>query len=149
MMDRITSYGTRALAALTLSLSLAACGNPVEREDHHEAAGLVVEDAQGAVLARVDQNRAVTGGITLKSGEAREVRVFFVEADGERIALDGREFSLRATVQNTGVATWTKLAEDRGRIGGASAGSTTIRFDMMHGGHPDYRGEPIPVTVTQ
>lgn len=145
--DRIAR---RALAVLALALSAAACDNPVEREEeHHEAAGLVVEDAQGAVLARVDRNRNVTGSITLRNGQDREIRVFFVDEDGGRITLGGDEGSLQGTVQNTAVAAWTKLAEDRGRLSGRAVGSTTIRFDLMHGGHPDYTAPDVPVTVTQ
>ena len=143
-------FARRALLALALALPAAACNNPVDREDdHHEAAGLVVEDAQGAVLARVDANRTVTGSIPVQNGQDRELRVFFLDEDGDRIPLAGDEFSLGATVQNTAVAAWTKLAEDRGRVSGRAVGSTTIRFDLMHGGHPDYSAPEIPVSVTQ
>lgn len=147
-------YAAKNAIAFPLVLALAlfgvACSNPVEDDDHHEeAAGVVVEDLQGNVLARVDASRNVTGSITLQSGQEREVRVTFLADDGDRIALDDDEFGLDATVANTGVATWTQVAETGGRLAGTSVGSTTIAFDLTHGGHPDYTSPAIPVTVTQ
>lgn len=134
---------------LALALFGAACENPVEdHDDHEDAAGVVVEDLQGNVLARVDASRNVTGGITLQSGQQREVRVTFLADDGDRIVLED-EFGLDATVANTGVATWTQIAHTGGRLAGTSVGSTTITFDLTHGGHPDYTSPAIPVTVTQ
>lgn len=150
-MNKVYTVKNAVAFPLVLALALfgAACSNPVEDDDHHEeAAGLVVEDLQGNVLASVNASRAVTGGITLQAGQEREVRVTFVAADGDRITLDGDEFGLDATVANTGVATWTQVADTGGRIAGASAGSTTVVFDLTHGGHPDYRSPEIPVTVT-
>lgn len=143
--DRITMGSA---LAMIVALSAAACDNPVGDEDHEEAAGLVVEDAQGNPLATVDANRNVTGSVTVAAGQNREIRVFFVDEHGDRITLDGSEFTLRGTSAAAAVATWTKLSESSGRVAGVSAGATVIVFDLMHGGHPDYSAPGIPVTVT-
>lgn len=58
--------------------------------------------------------------------------------------LRGRLGAFLISLQNTGVATWTRLAENRGRVRGTSVGSTTVVFDVMHGGHPDYTAPGIP-----
>ena len=150
MNTRFTS--SRALLfpfVVTLSLATGACDNPVEDEEHpgDEASSVVIEDPQGTVIASMDRNRNVTGSITVRNGQEREIRVVFRAEDGDRIEATG-ELSLRGTMANTGIASWTQIANTGGRVAGRSVGTTSITFDLLHGGHPDFSSQPIPVTVT-
>ncbi|MEW5927486.1 MAG: hypothetical protein AB1941_08375 [Gemmatimonadota bacterium] len=145
--NRGALFGRLALAVL-LSAGAAACDSSTEPEDHDEAVGVVVLDrATQQTLASVAANRQVTGGLTVKAGAERAIEVWFVAEDGDRFMPDGDDHTLdirvadptRARIESHG---------DHADFVGVQAGTTTVVFAIEHGGHDDYRSEPIPVTVT-
>jgi hypothetical protein len=139
--------GRLALAVL-LSGGAAACDSSTEPEDHDEAVGVVVLDrATKQTLASVNANRQVTGSLSVKAGAERAIEVWFVAEDGDRFQPDEDDHKLGIRVADTGRARIEKHG-DHADLVGVQAGSTTVVFAVEHGGHDDYRSEPIPITVT-
>lgn len=148
MTENFRRLAARSATALALAGALAACDNPVRDDDgHSEPAAVVVQDAAGAEIARATTTSS-TGAITVGAGQTREVRVLFVDEAGVAITLDGLELSLRGTVTNPSVATFTKTGESAGRVTGVLQGNTSVNFEVRHGSHTDYAPRPITVTVT-
>ena len=139
---------TKKALAAALLIGLAACSGTTDAEDHNEAEGLVVVDeATNQTLVTVNAQRQVTGTLTVRAGQERAIEVFFLDASGNRFTLDGDDHTLGFTVANTAVA---RLSEHDGHLDldGVAAGSTTARFQVVHGGHNDYESPDVPVTVT-
>ena len=138
--------GRLALAALVMGL--AACEGTTDAEDHDEAEGIaIVDEATNQTLVTVNAQRQVSGLLTVRAGEERAIEVFFVSADGTRFRADGDDHTLGFTVANTAVA---RIAEHDGHLDldGVAPGSTTARFQLVHGGHNDYESPDVPITVT-
>jgi hypothetical protein len=135
-------------AARTLLVlgTLTACSNPVERDVHLTPRGVVVTSEDGVELVRVGPNEVVTGQVTVAPGASRSLRIWFVNAAGDPIALDGVEYSLRAEVVNPQIASFTKEGEDRGRLQGLAPGSTQLRLHVWHGTHADF-SRTVPLVV--
>jgi hypothetical protein len=140
----------RAALALLATTVLAACGDDGTgpEDDHQEAVGMVIT-RDNATLVSVNSARQVTGSLTVGAGSGDHFNVFFVDEDGDRFQLeeDDDEHSLAWTVANESVA-HVHSHGDHLDLEGVAAGSTTVVFSIMHGGHSDYDSPPIPITVT-
>ena len=144
----------RFVVALTAVLSTAACSdNPVQPDEHPEAGGVVILDADGAVLARsVGESVAFDQPIVLGAGTVTEVTILFLDADdpdnlGSAFAPDDEEGqSLRVTIGNEAVAEYQDHG-DHGDLAAVAAGQTTAVIDLMHGSHSDFQSGLLTITV--
>lgn len=136
----------RAALALSLAFGAAACSDSTGVE-HADAEGLeIVDAATNQVIVRVNAQRQVTGGLSVAAGGERAIEIHFLDDDGDRMALDSDE-TLTWTIANPAIAA---LGEHGGHhdLEGLQAGSTTVEFQITHGGHFDYQSPLIPITVT-
>jgi hypothetical protein len=133
------------LLALSLSIGVAACDNPVEEEHEDHPVGLILVDAQGQTAASISEGPTVTGQLTVPAGGSRTYQVFAVGEDGDRIAMGG-EIEVRVASQPQN-ATLTVENLDRLVITGRTAGAGSARIELWHEGHPEL-GDLVPVVVT-
>ena len=148
-------FGTRmtrslAHAALVLSLGagLAACDNPVDEEHEEHPVGIIVLNAQGAEIARIniERNPATTGQITVGRTGAQTFRLVGLGEDGDQITLGGGELTVTASSASTTTATVAIQGADQLVVTGRAAGSTTLTLDLNHDGHQELTGT-IPLIV--
>ena len=152
-------YRRNRIAALSTVLTLVAltataCNNPVQPEEHPEAGGIVIFAAgTNTVLAQsVGANVNFTTTLDLTIGVPLHVDIMFLDAsDPTNLSLafdpdtDEGE-SLRVDVTNEAVVAYTDH-DDHGDFEPVAAGTTTVRFELMHGGHPDFRSGELTVVV--
>lgn len=138
-----------ALAALT-----AACDNPVSPEHHPEAGGVVILAAgTSTVLAQsIGANVDFAGSLDLTLGEPLEIEVLFLDAsDPTDLDLafhphaDEGE-SLDVEITNTGIVEYHDH-DDHGDLEPVAAGQTTVRFELLHGSHADFRSGLLTINV--
>jgi hypothetical protein len=133
------------LPVLALAL-LAGCEDLGVDSGGGAVTGLTVETENGAVLARVD-NSVVVGNLTIGRNEQRSLRVVLRGPGG--IVTPGIAESIRVTVTNSQVASWTETGTGTGTLrGGAAAGTTSMRVDLISAGTAKYTSPVIVVTVT-
>ena len=126
---------------LGLALALAACENPVSDGGVHPS-GLVVLDGS-AEVATFTAPATVTGRITVPAASTRTFRIVLTDRSGNRIPLDGIEYTLRNLgVVLTPLATASLQGVDNISITGRAAGTTSLVVQVYHGGH-----EEFPVTL--
>ena len=153
----IRRFTTRCLAPLALgaiALVAASCGDPLQPDDHPDAGGVVVfaEGTRNVLAMSVGAGVAFDNPITVPLGGTLEVEVLFLDADDPANldlaflprAAEGE--SLRATVANPAIAGFD-LHGDHADFEGLAPGTTTVRFDLMHGSHSDFASGPLTVTV--
>jgi hypothetical protein len=152
-MNRIFRIRTALLAAIVGVV--AACDTPVSPSEHPEAGGVVILDAStGVVIAQVIGGNTVdfVTPLELDVDQTLDVQIKFLDADDpQNLALaflpDADEGeTLRVLVTNASVVEY----EDHGDTGAFRAlavGETTVRFQLMHGSHPDYESGWLTVNV--
>lgn len=157
MMNRRSYRLTGATLALTAVLALGACDDdPVgnDDEEHQDPVGMVVSSG-GVDLVTVTGN-TVTGTLSVAAGEeTAHLDVEFLDDEGDRFAPEDADEWLRVTIADPAVADWEQdtPGEFGGHLHGEAAGSTTARFEIMHGpvndpsSHADYRSPDIPVVI--
>lgn len=133
------------LLALSLSVGVAACDNPVEEEHEDHPVGLLILDAQGQTAATISAGPTVTGQLTAPAGGSRTYQVFAVGEDGDRIPMGG-EIEVRVASQPQN-ATLTVEGADRLVVTARTAGAGAARIELFHEGHPELGGA-VPVVVT-
>ena len=144
----------KQIALAVVVVGLGACSNPLDddQDDHLNAVAVEVMSLDGAQLARY-----ASGAWTFPSGDALHlhpgdelaVRIFFVEADGERRQLpaSGEEITLRVEVQDPQIVSYEDHG-DHGDFIGLAEGETTATIQAFHGGHPDFETNPgLPIEV--
>jgi len=151
------SHPTRRLAGglLALALSLGACSDSTGPDhDHEEPAGLRAI-LNGATVVSINAARQVTGSFTVPAGqETDHIEIEFLAEDGDVIAIDETEYYLAFEIDNPTLVDLEQHepGEFEVHVVGLAAGTTNIRFKLMHGtfpgGHSDYTSPNIPVTVT-
>jgi len=152
-------YRRSRIAALSTVLTLAgltatACDNPVQPEDHPEAGGVVIFAAgTNTVLAQsVGANVDFTTSLDLTVGTPLEVEVMFLDvSDPTDLSLafhpDADEGeSLVVTPANPAVVVYNDH-DDHGDFEPVAAGTTTVRFELYHGDHRDFRTGLLTVVV--
>jgi hypothetical protein len=144
------------LALLGMALVVTGCGkNPVESRgdvvcDHVDADGVRIEHRG---VLRIEQWQAtVTGEVAIAAGQSLDtVLVRFLAPDstvlaGDRLACGDKTLAWE-------VADTTVLAVAPGpdpwsvRLVGRVAGSTTVRFRVVHVDHADFTSLPLPIRV--
>ena len=131
-----------ALAALAL---LAACDNPVDRDDDHidEVVSVEITDLAGNVIADLHGDHWHGSPLHLHPGDELDVAIHFVAADGDRFQLphSGAEHTLGVDIADTGILAYTPVGQN-GRFTAVGEGETTITVQVMHGSHPDWETNP-------
>ena len=138
----------RVTAMISLLAAVAACDNPVTPGEHEEevhGVSILQGDTEVARYLEGEVSGALPAVAAGTTGPL--LTVVFLDHDGEPLAVGDEEgVSLRARSQNTSVAHFD-VTDFGGRVVGVAAGTTTIIFDLMHGGHADFSSLGIPVTV--
>ena len=153
MRTNFTQVCRLPLVAAVVLLS-AACDNPVRPEEHPEAGGVVIRDAgTGAVLAvSVGANVAFAEALELTTSEVLEVEILFLDAsDPDDLALafhpdEDEGESLNVEITNEAIVTYADH-DDHGDFTAHAAGQTTVRIELMHGGHADFASGDLTVVV--
>lgn len=132
---------------------LAACDNPVDKDDHEdEIVGVEVTTMSGTVLAAYASNAwQIPGGdaLHLHLGEEEEVRIFFIASDGDRVQFppSGAEHTLRVVIADPSIAAF-EAHSDHGHFEGLAVGETRAEIQVYHGTHADFRTNPgLPIEV--
>ena len=165
------------LLLLAFVVLFTACGaddNPVDGDDqeHADADGFILK-VDGNEIYRQFQGTH-EGSITLKVGEELDVLAMFLDHDGDEFLPEGAEeedeehdrdeeevFALSISEFDSSIIE-VHLYEDEGEdhedelaekftfgVKGLKAGETGVKFQLLHGDHPDFTGAlSIPVTVT-
>jgi hypothetical protein len=128
------------LLALLVAV-VAACENPVgDGGGHRTAREVIITEADGTTVIAQTQNNAQWAGapLTLRAGESREVRVFFVNQAGDRFQLPaaGASHTLHLAFSTPGVAGYEATSAERGHLRGLAVGNTTMSVHIWHGVHP-------------
>lgn len=129
-----------ALAAGCADLGLDAGGDAV--------AGLTIEDAGGSALVTVSSSNSVSGSLTVGRNQQRPLVIVLRGADGG-VVTPGLGQSIRVTIPNTQLASWTDTGVGVGTLrGGSSAGPTSMRVDVIDAGTVVYTSPAITINVT-
>lgn len=135
-------------------LLFSAC-NPTDHghDEHSEPFGLVL--LQSGVEIAKQQNGSVTyaGGSSISvplGDETPLITLRFLDEDGDQFVPEDDEYSLLWAIGNESVLE-VHTHDGDGKwafhLEGAGAGTTTIRFSLMHDGHADFQSLPFSVTV--
>ena len=123
-------------------------------EDHTDADGFVLEDEGGNEVYREFEG-AVTGSISLATGETLELSVHFLDHEGNEIEHseeEGEEHEDGLAVSGFDASVAVVEVEEHEEDGdhdhdehgmalhviGVSSGSTSFQLQLMHDGHADY-----------
>lgn len=110
-------------------------------------AGLTIQDAGGGTLVTVDASNNVSGNLTVARNAQRTLVITLLTAGGAAVT-PGLGESIRVTVTNPGVATWTETGVGVGTLRGVAAGTTSMRVDLIDAGTVEYTSPSITVQVT-
>ena len=129
-----------------LALSLAAGCSDLGLDLGGEVAGLTIQDA-GGTLVTVGATGSVSGTLSVARNASRTLTIVLRSAGGG-VVTPGLGQSIRVTVTNPGVATWTETGLGIGTLRGVAAGSTSMRVDLMDSGTAAYTSPSITIQVT-
>ena len=111
-------------------------------------AGLTITDASGGTLVTVSSGNSVSGSLSIARNAQRPLAIVLRSSDGS-VVTPGLGQSIRVTITNTQLATWTDLGAGAGTLrGGFTAGQTTLRVDVIDSGTVIYTSPAITVDVT-
>ena len=108
--------------------------------------GLTIEDSSGNDLVIVGATGSVSGSLSVARTATRSLRIVLRGPAG--VITPGIAESIRVTITNPGVATWTETGEGTGTLRGVAAGNTTMRVDLISAGSAAYTSPSIGVQVT-
>jgi hypothetical protein len=140
---------TRVLLLPLLALGLAAgCSDLGLGSGSGEVTGLTIEDAGGNTVVSVASGGAVSGSLSVGRNQQRSLRIVLRGAGGVVTPALGE--TVRVTIVNPQVASWTETGEGTGTLrGGSSSGaSTRLVVDLISGGSAVYTSPSITVNVT-
>jgi hypothetical protein len=129
-----------------LALSLAAGCSDLGLDAGGEVAGLTIQDA-GGTLVTVGSTGSVSGGLSVPRNQQRTLTIVLRTAGGG-VVTPGLGQSIRVTVTNPGVATWTEIGLGIGQLRGVASGSTTMRVDLIDAGTAVYTSPLITIQAT-
>ena len=136
----------RSLAVLAAVVLAAGCEDLGLNSGAGTVTGLTIEDATGNDLVTVGAGGSVSGSLSVARNATRSLRVVLRGPAG--VVTPGIAESIRVTVTNPGVASWTETGEGTGTLRGVAAGSTTLRVDLINAGSAAYTSPSIGVQVT-
>lgn len=111
-------------------------------------AGLTIQDpTSGGTLVTVSSANSVTGGLTIARNQQRTLAIVLRGAGGQ-VILPGISETVRVTITNPNVASWTEVGGGTGSLHGNTAGTTTMRVDVIQSGTVEYTSPSITIQVT-
>ena len=138
---------TRFAPLLALALA-AGCADLTGNTGGHLVTGLTIQDAStAATLVTVSSANSVTGTLTLARNTQRPVAIVLRGAGGN-VILPGIGETVRITITNPNVASWADVGGGTGTIRGHTAGTTTMRVDVIQQGTVEYTSPDITIQVT-
>lgn len=149
--------GWVVLACTVAAFGVAACGDsPVaDDDDHLDPVGVAVVSGNTDLVTITGFD--VRGAIFVEEGgQTDPVDILFFDNRGDRFTPQEADEWLRVTVTSAPFAEWVPDAPGAfsGVFRGVTAGSTTVRFELMHGpvgsatSHVDFGTPGAPITVT-
>jgi hypothetical protein len=133
------------LLALVLAAGCADLGVELTGDD---VTGLIITDGSGATLVTVSSASSVSGSLSIARNAQRPLAIVLRSANGG-VVTPGVGQSIRVTITNTQVATWTDAGAGAGTLrGGSSAGTTSMRVDVIDSGSVEYTSPSITINVT-
>lgn len=126
----------RGVLALVAAASLTACENPVSAGAHLTPEGFALLEGSEVIVAGTGgrSQPAVSGNLTVGVGQQRALTVRFTDAGGAPILPPTGYFVEVVTTGATDIATWQPSMDGMaGTLSGVAAGTTTLRFNWMHG----------------
>jgi len=151
----------KKLALISLGIVFVAGGfigcdsNPVDSEnhtDHAESEAMLIISGTDTLLYQHEEEGILTENAlrVTPGGESNIVKVKFQAHDGDLFQPEEDHFSLQTTVEDTTIAAVKKYGNRwEFTVAGKKAGSTILIVKLMHGDHPDFTGQGIPVTVSE
>lgn len=141
-------------AALALTVIAAACSdNPVEPEEHPEAASVVIR--QGTTVLASATADSATGMLTVAvDDETAHLAVVFLDAEGHELEAE-EDTWLKVEIADGTIVGFEQdtPGEFGGHLHGLKAGTTTALFHLMHGaypsGHEEWTSDSVAVQITQ
>jgi hypothetical protein len=148
----MTKYARARLFRLAplLALALAAgCTDLGIGTGGGEVTGLTIQDGlNGVIVVDVNASNAVSGSLSIGRNQQRPL-VIVLSGAGGGVVTPGIGQSIRVTVTNTQLATWTDSGTGTGTLrGGSTAGQTSLRVDLIDAGTVEYSSPSIVVNVT-
>lgn len=111
-------------------------------------AGLTITDGSGSTLVTVSSSNSVSGSLSIARNQQRPMAIVLRGAGGG-VVTPGIGQTIRVTITNTQVATWTDTGVGVGTLrGGSSTGQTTMRVDVIDSGTVEYTSPAITIQVT-
>jgi hypothetical protein len=136
------------LAPLLALVLAAGCADLGVDPGGDAVAGLTITDGSGATLVTVNSSNSVSGSLSIARNQQRAMAIVLRGAGGG-IITPGIGQTIRVTITNTQVASWTDSGAGVGTLrGGTSAGQTTMRVDVIDSGTVEYTSPAITIQVT-
>lgn len=111
-------------------------------------AGLTITDGSGATLVTVSSSSSVSGSLSVGRNQQRAMAIVLRGASGGVIT-PGIGETIRVTVRNTQVASWTETGPGVGTLrGGSTTGQTRMVIDVIDSGSVEYTSPEITINVT-
>ncbi len=140
----------QVVTAVSVAATVSACGDDTAEPDP-EPEVATMRLTVGTQTITVNTSGTVTGGpLVVTRGTNVAVAATWLRADGTADPLvTTAEFRLSGTSDNAATATFTHTAGFSGTIAGVAAGTTQLRFGLLHiaENHNDFGPFPVPVTV--
>ena len=134
------------LLALVLAAGCADLG--IDSGGDDEVVGVLVTDANGVALVAVNAGNTVSGNLSIARNAQRPLGIV-LRSSGGGVVTPGLGQSIRVTITNTQVATWSDTSVGAGTLrGGSSTGQTTMRIDVIDSGSVEYTSPDILIQVT-
>ena len=138
---------TRCAPVLALALA-AGCGDLTGDVGGELVSGLTIQDpTSGGTLVTVASSNSVTGSLTIARNQQRNLAIVLRGANGN-VILPGISETVRVTITNPNVASWTEVGGGAGTLRGHTAGTTTMRVDVIQSGTVEYTSPSITIQVT-
>ena len=110
--------------------------------------GLTIQDpTSGGTLVTVSASNNVTGGLTVARNQQRNLAIV-LRGSGGQVILPGISETVRVTITNPNVASWVDVGGGTGTLRGHTAGTTTMRVDVIQSGTVEYTSPSITIQVT-
>ena len=110
--------------------------------------GLTIEDRNsGATLVTVSSSNSVSGSLAIARNGQRSLAIVLRGAGGN-VILPGISETVRITITNPNVASWTDNGGGTGTLRGHTTGSTTLRVDVIQAGTVEYTSPDIIINVS-
>ena len=137
----------RFLPVLALALA-AGCDDLGVDSGGGAVTSLTIDDLNGATLVTVSPSGSVSGSLSVPRNGQRSIRIVLQGPAG--IVTPGIAESIRVNVTNSTLVSWSSTGTSTGTLigGGAGAGNTFMRVDLISGGTSEYTSPGITIQVT-